>query len=121
MGMPKIKLVTVNKEIEVPAGANLRKEIRKAGVPLYRGIHRFLNCHGWGQCGSCWVLVKKGMENLSPKSFWERLRLGLSFAAIGQEDEIRLACLTKVNGDCEIATATPPVGENFWTKPYPNK
>lgn len=122
--MPKIKLVTANKEIEVPAGANLRQEIRKADVPLYRGfLHRVANCRGLGLCGTCWVLVKKGMENLTPKGFMEKFRLALSWVTIGQEGEIRLACQVKVNGDCEIATTTPmnASGENFWAKPYPNK
>ena len=45
------------------------------------------------------------------------------FARIGHEDEMRLACQVKVNGDCTIQT-TPEFnlsGENFWQKPYPNK
>ena len=57
----------------------------------------------------------------------EKLNLNLHpmtmLATLGHENEIRLACQTKVNGDCEIET-TPAFnwsGENFWLKPYPNK
>lgn len=121
--MPKIKVLNEKKEIEVAEGANLRKELRQNGLQVYRGIDRFLNCHGFGLCGKCWVLVKKGMENLSPKGLLERCRLGISLATIGNEDEIRLACQCTVSGDCEIETLTPLnlYGENFWQKPYPNK
>ena len=63
------------------------------------------------------------MENLTPKTFKERLRLALSLASIGHEDEMRLACQTCVLGDCAIETkpAFNWSGENFWQKPYPNK
>jgi ferredoxin len=125
--MPKVTFVSEKKEIEVEAGANLRKEAQKAGIPIYKGLDRYLNCRGFGLCGTCRVLVKQGMENLSPKSFIERLNLNLHpltmLARIGHEDEMRLACQIQVNGDCSIET-TPAVnwsGENFWQKPYPNK
>jgi ferredoxin len=125
--MPKITIVDQNKEIDVPEGTNLRKAALDNGVPLYKGLFQYLNCHGLGTCGSCKVLVKKGMENLSPAGLYEKGRLLLDpFAAIGHENEVRLACLTKVNGDCAIETygvviAESFEGENFWQKPYPNK
>ena len=65
--MPKVVFVKEKKEIEVPVGANLREEARKAGIEVYQGLSRYLNCFGHGTCGTCRVLVKKGMENLSPK------------------------------------------------------
>jgi ferredoxin len=121
--MPKVVIANEKREIEVPAGANLRTELQKAGVEVYRGIDRYLNCRGNGLCGTCKVLVKKGMENVSPKGRLERFKLGTMFSSIGHEDEIRLACRLQVNGDCTIETR--PVfnlsGENFWQKPYPNK
>ncbi len=106
---------------------NLREAARKAGISVYKGVDRYLNCMGFGLCGTCRVLVKKGMENLSPKTFVERLNLSAHpltmFARIGHEDEMRLSCQVKVNGDCSVQT-TPEFnlsGENFWQKPYPNK
>jgi hypothetical protein len=44
-------------------------------------------------------------------------------AVIGHEDEMRLSCQARVNGDCTVETqpAMNWSGENFWQKPYPNK
>jgi len=125
--MPKVTFVKEKIELDVPAGANLREEARKAGINIYPGHARYLNCLGHGMCGTCKVLVKKGMENLSPKGVMEKINMTLHpltmLASIGHEDELRLACQVKVNGDCTIET-TPEFnvsGENFWQKPYPNK
>src|SRR5438132_14039408 len=65
--MPKVVFTNEKKEIEVPQGANLRKEAMKNGIEVYRGVDKYLHCPGWGLCGTCRVLVKKGMENLRPK------------------------------------------------------
>jgi ferredoxin len=124
--MPKVTFVNEKKEIEVAQGANLRREAMKAGVPIYRGPARFLHCPGIGMCGTCKVLVKQGMENLSPKGLRERFRLAiLQFLqfVVGHEKEMRLACQVQVLGDCSIETrpATDLSGETFWQKPYPNK
>jgi ferredoxin len=122
--MPKVTFVKEKQEIEVPAGANLRAEAIKAGIQVYPGINRVLNCRGNGLCGTCAVLVKKGDENLAPKSAREKLKLAtMVFATIGHENDMRLSCMTTVNGDCTIETqpAFNLAGENFWQKPYPNK
>jgi ferredoxin len=130
--MPKVVLVNEKKELEVPQGANLREEVRKAGLDVHGNIEylyadRVFNCMGHGLCGTCRVLVKKGMENLNKRTTLERINLKLHplsmLSAIGREDEIRLACQIQVNGDCTIETH-PGLnwsGENFWQKPYPNK
>src|SRR5262249_23489788 len=110
-------------------------------------LGRYLNCLGHGTCGSCKVLVKKGMENLAPKGMseadaklyrenvakeldkagrkglLERFTLGHMLGSIGHEDEMRLACQVRVWGDVTVETR-PDFnwsGENFWQKPYPNK
>src|SRR5690242_9435444 len=75
--MPKVNFVNEKKEIEVPAGSNLRQEARKAGIELYKGLDRYLNCRGLGLCGTCRVLVKSGMEHLNKKTFIEKLNLNL--------------------------------------------
>ena len=107
--MPKVSFVNEKRDVDVPEGANLRDEAKKAGIPVNfqlgsAKIGKYANCFGFGSCGSCHVLVKKGTENLSPKSTWEKLRLGLMMATIGHEEESRLACCTQVNGDCAIVT-----------------
>jgi ferredoxin len=121
--MPKVVFVNEKREVEVPQGANLRREAQKAGIEIYRGLERYLNCRGNGLCGTCRVLVAKGMENLSPKGVLERFKLATMLSSIGHEDDMRLACKVQVLGDCSIVTK-PPLnlsGDNFWQKPYPNK
>jgi len=118
--MPTVKFVNEKKTIEVPEGANLRKEAMKAGVEVYSGIHKYLNCHGFGQCGSCRMRIVKGKENVSRQGIFEKLRLLLGpltfFARLGQEDEVRLACRTRVKGDIEVESrpALNWHGERFW-------
>ena len=125
--MPKVAIVNEKKEIEVPAGSNLRAEATKAGVSVYSGVDKYLNCRGFGLCGTCKVHVKKGMENVSPKTLMEKINLNFhplsAFASIGHEDEIRRSCQMSINGDCsvEVRPEFNLSGENFWQKPYPNK
>ena len=49
--------------------------------------------------------------------FMERVRLKFSMAYIGNEDTMRLACQTRVNGDVEVQTqpALNLYGENFFS------
>jgi ferredoxin len=137
--MPTIKFLKEKKEIEVPDGANLRQEAIKAGVNTHQGfngcgasVNKFLNCHGFGQCGTCRVNIVQGMENASPMGLVERLRLrvpiptpvtpgGLDplpcLAYIGHEDTMRLSCQVRVHGDMEVETG-PELdlfGENFFS------
>ena len=102
--MPIVKILNQNKELEVAEGTNLRKEVLRAGIDLYPGIHRFLNCRGLALCGKCAVEVKAGNENCSPPAFREKLRLLMSYLPIGRKGEIRLACQTRVGGDIQIET-----------------
>jgi ferredoxin len=114
--MPKVKFINEHVTIEVPEGANLREEAMKNGIQVYRGLRRFVHCRGHGSCAMCRVLVHQGMENASPKSWWERFRLGISMVSIGFEDKMRLSCQTRVMGDLEVETQ-PPLnmsGEKFW-------
>ena len=115
--MPTITFTNEKKELQVPAGANLRKEAIRAGVQLYPGIHTVANCHGMGSCGTCRVLVTKGMENCSRRGLLESARMAVSLAYIGNEAQMRLACQTRVNGDITVTTQ-PPLnlfGENFFS------
>ncbi len=129
--MPTVKFIREKVEIEVPEGANLRQEALKAGVNLYYGfngvgakLNRVINCRGLGMCGSCRVLITKGMENTSPMGAWEKIKFRVplpdpmpSLAYVGHEDSMRLACLTEVRGDIEVETnpAIDLYGENFYS------
>ena len=121
--MPKITVANEKKDVEAPAGAILRDQLRAAGVVVNPGLSQKVNCFGHGICGTCRVLVKKGMENLSPKGIGEKIKLTLMISSIGHEDEMRLACQCAVNGDVtvEVRPEMNWSGESFWQKPYPNK
>jgi ferredoxin len=102
--MPKVKFLNQKTELEVPEGANLRKEALRANIQLYPGIHKYLNCRGFALCAKCAVLVKEGRENCSPPGLRERLRLLLSYLTVGREGQVRLACQTHVMGDIGVET-----------------
>lgn len=121
--MPKVTIVNEKKEIEVPAGANLRESLRRAGIEVYEGMTRYVNCFGHGTCGACRVLVKNGQDNLSKRTFLEKFTLFRMLSAIGHEKEMRLSCQCSVLDDCsiEVRPAMNLSGDNFWQKPYPNK
>jgi ferredoxin len=137
--MPVIKFVKEKKEIEVPAGANLRAEAVKAGINMNcaingisEGIDRFtenvskvLNCHGFGMCGTCRVKITQGMENTGEFTFREKLKFKYlpipdpipCMAYLGNEDTMRLACMTQVHGDITVETKPEMnvFGENFFS------
>lgn len=105
--MPKVHFIKEDVTVEVPEGANLRKEAIRAGVNLYK-FPSLLNCRGFSSCGRCYVLLKKGtIANTTPKRWKERLRLLFSPLQPGREDEGRLACQVRVTGDLEVETRPP--------------
>ena len=129
--MPTVKFIKENKEIEVPAGSYLRAEAIKAGVNLNQGINgigqsinKYVNCIGLGTCGTCRVRILQGMENTNDMTMREKMKFKLpspdpvtSMAFVGNEDTMRLACMTQVNGDIEVESA-PELnlfGENFFS------
>jgi ferredoxin len=114
--MPVVNFVNEKKLVQVPEGSNLRKVAQESGIQLYPHIHRVFNCHGLSQCGSCRVLISKGLENASSMGVMEKMRLKVSMAAVGHDD-MRLACQTLVKGDMDVVTK-PPLnlyGENFFS------
>jgi len=137
--MPVIKFVKEKKEIEVPAGANLRAEAVKAGINLNcaikgvsegidnaaESVSKIFNCHGFGLCGTCRVNITSGMEKCNSVTTREKMKFKYMplpdpipcFAYLGNEETMRLACMTQVNGDITVETK-PEVnlfGENFFS------
>lgn len=130
--MPIVKFVKEKKEIEVPDGANLRNEAIKAGINLNQGINgigqtlnKYVNCFGMGMCGTCRVLVTKGMDNTNKMTFSEKTKFKMvltpdpvpALAFVGHEDTMRLACCTTVHGDIEVESG-PELnlfGDNFFS------
>lgn len=130
--MPLVKFVKEKKEIEVPEGAVLRTEAIKAGVNLNCGVNgygesvnKYVNCFGFGMCGTCRVLITKGIENTNKMTWREKLKFKTPIfpdpvpclAFVGHEDNMRLACMTKVFGDLEVESGPKMnlFGENFFS------
>jgi ferredoxin len=102
--MPKITFSREKRDIECEKGANLRQVALKSGIQLYPGVKAKLNCRGKGLCGECRVHVLQGMDHASPKTAVEKVRIGVSWFKFGHENEVRLACQTRVEGDIEVLT-----------------
>ena len=126
--MPIVNFVNEKKQVQVPEGANLLKEALKSGIKLYNGLNGYgaklneiFNCHGLGACGTCRVLITKGMENASSLSLTEKVQFHCNpteiFSYIGNESTMRLACCTKVMGDMDVVTRPPLnlTGESFFS------
>lgn len=129
--MPLIKFVKEKKEIQVPDGACLRTEAINAGINLNQGvngmgasINKYVNCLGFGTCGTCRVRILKGMENTNTMTVREKIKFNMPLpdpiavlAYIGNEDSMRLACMTTVHGDIEVESAPEfnLFGENFFS------
>ena len=96
--MSTIKFVKEDKEVVTALGANLREKALQNGIDIYTWKGKLTNCGGYGQCGTCIVEIVEGMENLSPKTDFEKRRLRK------KPDTYRLACQTLVNGAVSVKT-----------------
>ncbi len=107
------------KRSKCPRGPILRTEALRAGIQVYPKLHRLplTHCPGIGTCGTCRVLITKGIENASPMGRWEQTRFKISMAYIGHEGSMRLACQTRVMGDMTVETqpALNLFGDNFFS------
>ena len=137
--MPVIKFVKEKKEIEVPVGAKLRDEAVKAGINLNCAISgvsegidnlsekvsQVLNCHGLGMCGTCRVKITEGRESTGALTVREKMKFKYlplpdplpCMAYLGNEDTMRLACMTKVTDNITVETK-PEMnlwGDNFFS------
>ena len=71
--MPTVTFTNWNKTIKVGPLADLRTIARLAGINLYNGAAKLMNCHGAGLCGTCRVFVEPS-EGLTPPTGLEKLR-----------------------------------------------
>jgi len=78
-------------------GANLRRVLMDAGLPLYHRVARAIHCRGMGTCGTCAVRIEGPVSGTTPVERW---RLG--FPPHERERGLRLACQVRVLGDLEI-------------------
>ncbi len=95
--MPTVHFEAENRKVEVPAGTTVRQAAKKAGVSVYGSVNRFINCRGFGLCGTDRIAVQPG-ECLNPPTIFEKLQLG-------DQPKERLACQARINGDLTVNTA----------------
>ncbi|YAI82233.1 MAG: 2Fe-2S iron-sulfur cluster-binding protein [cyanobacterium endosymbiont of Rhopalodia sterrenbergii] len=93
-----IFFIKENKVIVTAQGANLRERALQNQIDLYTLKGKFINCGGYGQCGTCVVEVVEGIENLSPRTDFEQRALKK------KPDNYRLSCQTLVNKPVKIKT-----------------
>lgn len=78
-------------------GANLRQELLKAGIDLYNGKAKLINCHGIGSCGTCAVEIEGEVSDANWRDLTRR-----SLPPHNPERNLRLACQTQVLGDITV-------------------
>lgn len=104
--MPTVTFVRESKSVEAEGGANLRRVAIDAGVSLYRGAARLLNCRGHGRCKTCRVRIEPE-ANASPRTPAELPRAHGSILQMIDHRELlgwRLACQTRIRGDLRVVT-----------------
>ncbi len=98
--MPKITVTNAEtgetQTFKVGYGANLRQAAFYAGVEMYKGMNKLINCRGLGVCGTCLIEVEPA-ENAGDQTFIEKLHK--------LEPNQKLGCRAKVWGDLAVTTA----------------
>lgn len=83
--------------IACETGDRLRSVLLKAGANPHNGQARWMNCKGFGTCGTCAVKVEGPVSAMGTR---EKGRL--SFPPHSPTSGLRLACQTKVMGDITV-------------------
>ena len=96
--MPKITVQ--GKTIDCAMGTNLRQVLLAAGIDLYNGQARVINCRGIGSCGTCAVQIEGVADAVSAVNWRDRVRRSLP--PHDRDRPLRLACQTRVQGDIRV-------------------
>ncbi len=104
--MPTITFATEKKEIQVPEGANLRKEAIAAGVALYPGVHKVLNCHGNGIVWKLPGAYHKGNGKHEPQ---EEFLRKLGWVSLWPTSAMKRPCDSHVKHESMETLLSPPV------------
>ena len=97
--MPKVTILSLGVEIEVPEGATLM------GAVEAQGYYWPTTCGGEGRCTTCACRVVSGMEHLSPRGRSEERVLVEERGPRVLEEPVRLACQVQVFGDVRVEKA----------------
>lgn len=84
-------------EIECSKGDVLRDVLLEAEETPHNGRAGYINCHGFGTCGTCAVEVDGAVSDPT-----RRERRRLRFPPHAPERGLRLACQTRVLGDITV-------------------
>jgi ferredoxin len=90
--------------IECEEGARLRDVLLEAGETPHNDRARFVNCRGFGTCGTCAVEIVSG--EVEPRNRRELWRLDFppheSSGPDERSSDLRLACQVRVNDDLVV-------------------
>ncbi|MBT4384583.1 (2Fe-2S)-binding protein [Candidatus Peregrinibacteria bacterium] len=86
--MPKITNTSSGTSADCEEGGSFREAAQAGGLGIPFGCEN-------GICSTCLIKIGSGMENLSERTDQEEMTLD----ARGADDNVRLACQCKVNGD----------------------
>jgi ferredoxin len=92
------------KTIQCNQGDNLRKVLRKANLSPHNDDSNWLNCKGFGTCGTCAVEINGEVSSITAIEKWR-----LNFPPHKRDNNLRLACQCEVLGDLELEKY-----EGFW-------
>ena len=90
--MAKIRLLGSEVELPISPAVSILNTLLREGISIQH------KCGGKAQCGTCRVRIVEGHRFLSPIQEREQIRLD----ALGNPDDVRLACQTHVFGDITI-------------------
>ncbi|HRJ29047.1 MAG TPA: 2Fe-2S iron-sulfur cluster-binding protein [Cyclobacteriaceae bacterium] len=92
------------KLLECIQGATLRNVILNHDLTVHTDKAHYINCRGFGTCGTCAVKLTGPASPVTKKEKWR-----LNFYPHKIENGLRLACQVKVEGDIEVKKF-----EGFW-------
>jgi len=95
--MASVEFQEANVTCEAAEGKDLRKIAHENKVAVHGGVNRFLNCHGFGLCGSDRVKVDP-KDCVSAMTWKEKLHLE-------EKSGLRLACQARLVADAKVSTA----------------
>ena len=117
--MPKVHFLNEIVTVEAQPGQTIQEVAEAHGIMLHRGFWTWANCRGLGLCGSCKVWTRPLVPNaLSEKGFLEKVKPNV-------RGQIRVGCLARILGDCEVRTkpgGPPAVRSTEWAPdPRPSR
>lgn len=108
--MPKLKIIELDKELDVEPGMPI---LMAASL---QGVNFGFICGGNAACGTCTIVVKDGADSLKPRNSKESF---LAKAMMLGDDQ-RLGCQTEM-GSADLTVSIPALGRppSPFSLPFP--